>query len=231
MESEVNAPTVLNVVFNFAHFFDGRANDLQEQALSPITNPLEMGSSVGDVLKKLKNLKYDRLFKEAYPEGLNEENLLNAIVEFEKALITPNSRFDGYLRGNENAINEQEKRGYKLFIESGCVSCHNGVNVGGNMYQKFGIFIPYVQDKVSNGRYDVTLRERDRFVYKVPSLRNVALSAPYFHDGSSATLKEAIVDMREHQLGIKGDMNEVDDIEAFLRTLTGETPKILEEAK
>ena len=234
-DTKVNTPTVLNAVFNLSQFWDGRVKDLHLQALMPLFNPTELGESIEQAISRLNDSDYKEEFLKIYDDGVTKDNLADAISEFEKALITPNSRFDQYLRGNEYAISEQEKRGYKAFSDLGCISCHNGVNIGGNMYQKIGIMIEY--DHIDptkdmdplNGRYNVTKRERDRRVFKVPSLRNIALTAPYLHDGTAATLKDAIMDMREHQLGILDESNEVEDIEMFLKTLTGEIPKILQE--
>ncbi len=228
-EGDMNSPTVLNSSFNFVQFWNGRAKDLKEQALGPIENPVEMASKLDDVIEKLKNSSYKQEFQKIYKDGVTKENLADAIAEFEIALITPNSRFDKYLRGDKNAINEQEKRGFETFKDLGCVSCHNGINVGGNMYQKSGVTEGYKQAKKVYGRFDVTKRERDRHVYKVPTLRNIELTQPYFHDGQVLTLKEAISKMQTLQLGIKPNKNYTEDIEAFLKTLTGEVPKILVE--
>jgi len=230
-EGIINSPTVLNAVFNFAQFWDGREKNLKDQSRGPISNPLEMDTTLKDVLRKLNKSSYKKEFFTIYRTAANEDNLMEVIAEFEKALTTPNSRFDKYLRGDIDAINEQEKRGYKKFKDIGCISCHNGVNIGGNMYQKLGVILPYKQDKSLNGRYDITKRERDRNVYKVPTLRNIELTAPYFHDGRVKTLKEAIFKMKEHQLGLESNMENLDDIEAFLKTLTGEMPFILNEKK
>ncbi|EHP29819.1 cytochrome c551 peroxidase [Sulfurimonas gotlandica GD1] len=230
-EGIINSPTVLNAVFNFAQFWDGRERNLKDQSRGPITNSLEMATTMEDALNKLNNSSYKKEFFQIYRTRATEENLMEVIAEFEKALITPNSRFDKYLRGDRKALNEQEKRGYESFKSVGCISCHNGVNIGGNMYQKLGVILPYKQDKPSNGRYDITKRERDRNVFKVPTLRNIELTAPYFHDGRVKTLKDAIFEMREHQLGLESDKENLDDIEAFLRTLTGEMPSILNEKK
>ena len=232
-KSLVNSPTVLNSVFNLSQFFDGRAKDLKDQALISIVNPLEMDSSIEEVLVKLNNSSYKKRFQKIYKDGITTNNLAEVIAEFEKALITPNSRFDRYLRGDRKAINDQEKRGYKAFKELGCISCHNGVNIGGNMHQKMGIIIVYdhmdstQKNLALNGRYNVTKRERDKLVFKVPTLRNIALTAPYLHDGSVETLKDVIIDMREHQLGLLDESSDVDDIEMFLKTLTGEMPEII----
>ena len=234
-EAKINTPTVLNAVFNLSQFWDGRAKDLKQQALQPIFNPNEMGQDLEGAIQRLKSSEYQQKFLQIYTDGVTKNNLAEVLAEFEKALITPNSRFDQYLRGNENAINSQEKRGYKAFQELGCISCHNGVNIGGNMYQKMGIMLPYdhtyiPQDfSVLNGRFNVTKRERDKRVFKVPSLRNIALTAPYLHDGTAETLKDVIMDMREHQLGLLDKSDEVEDIEMFLKTLTGEVPEIIKE--
>ena len=228
-ENEINTPTVLNSTFNFSHFFNGRAKNLQDQALESIESPYAMQADINEVLTKLQSTEYKGEFARIYDDGLNKKNLLDAITVFERALTTPNSRFDQYLRGDTTALNKQEKDGYERFVKDGCISCHNGVNIGGNMYQKMGIYVPYGQEKVLNGRYDITKRERDKYVYKVPSLRNIELTAPYFHDGSVKTLKEAIVKMYEHQLGVPNKKKGVEDVEAFLKTLTGEAPKILQE--
>jgi cytochrome c peroxidase len=228
-EGNINSPTVLNSSFNFVQFWDGRAKDLKEQALEPIINPVEMADTIPSVLKKLELSSYKEKFSKIYKDGISEENLADVIAEFEKALFTPNSRFDKYLRGDKEAINTQEKRGYELFEDLGCISCHNGVLVGGNSYHKIGLFSPYKQDKPLLGRYSITLRERDKHMYKVPSLRNIELTAPYFHDGGAKTLKTAINFMQVLQLGISPKQEDTEDIEAFLKTLTGKSPKILED--
>lgn len=230
-EGNINSPTVLNARFNFVQFWNGRAKDLKDQALGPITNPMEMADIIENVLNKLNNSKYKKEFESIYKEGVTKDNLADAIAEFEKALITPNSRFDRYLRGEINAINEQEKRGYETFKDLGCISCHNGIGVGGNMYQRIGIIEPYKQDKDLKGRFEITHRDRDVNVYKVPSLRNIELTAPYFHDGQSQTLKDAVRKMQVLQLGIRPKKNYTSDIEAFLKTLTGDSPAILEGLK
>lgn len=227
-EGSMNTPTVLNSVFNFVQFWNGRAKDLKEQALEPIQNPVEMASKLEDVIKKLNNSSYKSEFDEIYEDGVTEDNLADAIAEFEIALITPNSRFDQYLRGDENAITAREKKGYEKFKDFGCISCHNGVAVGGNMYQVTGLVGYYKQDKPVNGRYDITKRERDRNVYKVPSLRNVEKTAPYFHDGQEESLSGAIDKMQIVQLGIEPKKEDTELIESFLKTLSGEMPEILQ---
>ncbi|SFV64379.1 Cytochrome c551 peroxidase [hydrothermal vent metagenome] len=222
----INAPTVYNAVFNFRQFWNGRAKDLKEQVFSPIENPLEMGQSMESTVEALKkNTLYVQEFKTIYRDGITKNNVADAIAEFEKALITPDAPFDKYLKGNKNAISQQAKQGYRLFESKGCILCHNGINVGGNFYNKFGIF----KDANSSnpGRYSITHREEDRFVFKVPSLRNVALTAPYMHDGRAKTLTDAVEIMTEHQLGRYMSPEEIENIVAFLKSLTGNIPKIV----
>ncbi len=229
-KGNVNAPTVFNVVFNFRQFWNGRAKDLKEQALGPIHNPIEMGMTKEEVERRLNaDPEYRRLFKEVYgTDRITFDQVIDAIVEFEKALITPNSKFDRFLRG-EVQLSKEELEGYKLFKKLGCVTCHNGINVGGNSFQLFGAVVP-VEWKPSNpDRYRITGREFDKNRYKVPSLRNVACTYPYFHDGSAKTLEEAVRKMSYHNLGFKLTEEEVKKIVAFLKTLTGELPEILRE--
>ena len=230
-EGEVNSPTVLNSSFNFVQFWDGRAKGLKEQALGSIQNPVEMAENIPNVLKKLTNSSYKQEFENIYKNGVTKDNLAEVIAEFEKALFTPNSRFDKYLRGDTGAISEEEKRGYQLFQDLGCISCHNGMSVGGNSYHKIGLFKPYKQNKLFVGRYAVTKRDRDKDMVKVPSLRNVELTAPYFHDGGAKDLKDAISAMLKLQIGINPQDKDINDIEVFLKTLTGQKPEILKDIK
>jgi len=224
----VNAPTVLNSRYNFVQFWDGRAKDLQEQASGPIHNPVEMGSNSKELLKRLDNSDYNKLFKSIYKDGITMSNLTDVLAEFENALVTPNSRFDLYLRGDKEAIDNNEKKGYTLFKSLGCISCHNGINIGGNIYQKLGVFAS--QDEESNfGRYNVTKKEKDKYFFKVPTLRNISKTAPYFHDGSIDTLKEAIDKMTHYQLGRSISKEQKDLLYKFLLTLDGKKPKILDE--
>lgn len=223
----IRAPSVYNSFFNFRQFWNGRASNLQEQALGPVTNPIEMGATWPDVIKKLKlDPSYTRSFDQIYHQPINKEDIVDAIAEYEHSLITP-SRFDDYLRGNTNAITAQEKHGYELFKSYGCTACHNGVNVGGGMYQKMGVAKDYFKDRIKPitpadlGVYQVTNLEKDKFVFKVPSLRNIAIIAPYFHDGSVPTLDEAIYKMGKYQLGVEIPDKDRKDIAAFLKSLTG----------
>ncbi len=224
----VNAPTVLNSAFNIKQFWDGRADSLEEQIDGPMTSSHEMNSSWPEVLKTLKaSSSYKADFNAIYAEGITEGNIKDAIATFEKSLYTPNSRFDQYLRGNDTILTEAEKEGYQIFKDNGCVSCHQGVGVGGNMFQKFGLFGDYFEDRgditeQDLGRYNVTKQEADRYAFKVPSLRNVVLTAPYFHDGSAETLDEAVKTMIKYQLGRPENQEDVDKIVQFLNTLTAE---------
>ncbi len=224
----INAPTVFNTVFNIAQFWDGRATNLQEQILHVFKNPKEMDTDIKGLPNKLKADKaYKNMFNFIYPDGITLDNIVDAIAEFEKTLITPDSKFDRYLRGDKSALNQKELEGYKLFKSYGCISCHNGVGMGGNLFQKIGIMKPYI-DKTNNlGRYNVTKDEDDKQYFKVPSLRNVALTAPYFHDGSQKTLEDAITNVIIYQLGRIPNTDDVEKLEIFLHTLTGKMPSIL----
>jgi len=223
-KGDVNAPTVLNAVYNFRQFWDGRAKDLKEQAAQPIENPKEMGFNFKDLIKRLKNSYYNKMFKKIYKDGVTKNNILDAIAEYEKTLITPNSPFDRYLRGDKDALTKKQKEGYELFKTKGCITCHHGVNIGGNMFNRFGVF----QDpKTSNlGRYNVTKKESDKYFFKVPTLRNIEKTAPYFHDGRTYSLKEAVLLMAEYQLGRKITVDEIEKIVSFLKSLTGQLLKV-----
>lgn len=222
----INAPSVFNSRYNLAQFWDGRAKTLQEQAKAPMVNPVEMGNTHDQVISTLKkNLTYQQTFKTLYPKkGITIDTVADAITEFEKALTTPNSPFDRYLRGDQDAISSEAKEGYELFKAKGCISCHNGINIGGNLYQKFGIFKEY--NTTNLGRFNVTQKEYDKYFFKVPSLRNVEKTAPYFHEGDVKTLNEAVKMMGEFQLGRLLKPDEIDKIVAFLQSLTGEIPEI-----
>ncbi len=223
-----NSPTVLNAVFNFRQFWNGRARDLKEQVAFPIQNPVEMNLTPGEVEGRLNaSESYRKLFKEIYgTDRISFEQVVDAIAEFEKALITPNSKFDKYLRG-ETELSKEEEEGYKLFKRLGCITCHNGVNVGGNSFQLFGAVIPVEWKPTNPDRYRITKREFDKNRYKVPTLRNIACTQPYFHDGSARTLEEAVEKMAYHNLGLKLKEEEIRKIVLFLKTLTGEKPEIL----
>jgi cytochrome c peroxidase len=221
---DVNSPTVLNAAYNFKQFWDGRAETLEEQVEGPIQNPKEMASSWTEVIAKLnRSSQYASQFAAIYPSGLNRESIKDAIATFERSLITPDSKFDRYLRGEEQALSAEEKRGYRLFKEYGCSSCHQGTAVGGNLFEKFGVMSSEGRgnSKADLGRFNVTGLEKDKFVFKVPSLRNVELTAPYFHDGSADTLDAAVKTMTRFQLGRSLSDSDLEDIVKFLKTLTG----------
>lgn len=227
-----NSPTVLNAAFHQTQFWDGRARDVEEQAGMPILNPVEMAIPSEEFLvdRLQATDDYPVLFSEAFPgeaEALTYPNIQKALAAFERTLVTP-SRFDAYLEGNQEALNEQEKAGLAKFIQLGCTTCHNGVSIGAYSFQKFGLFGDYWEHtrskKVDEGRFAVTENEADKYVFRVASLRNVAETAPYFHDGSVDSLEEAIRIMVAVQLAIELRDEEVEDLAAFLRTLSGEVP-------
>ena len=227
-QAVVNTPTVLNAGFNFRQFWDGRAGSLEAQIDAVIENPVEMGSTWQDVIDKVTAAPHYRTaFAAAYPDGVTQANIENAIATFERSLTTPNSRFDQYLRGDADALSAEEKAGYLKFKQYGCIACHQGVNVGGNMFQKFGVMGDYFQargnpSEADLGRFRVTGNEADKNVFKVPSLRNVALTAPYFHDATAKTLEEAVDVMFKYQLGRVASEADMQSIIKFLETLTGE---------
>ena len=194
----INAPTVLNASLNVAQFWDGRAHTLEEQAAGPVSNPMEMDFSLDRALEVARrDPYYMKAFADGFKDGLTVANFLEAIATYERSLITANSRFDQWLSGDDDAITAEEHEGYLLFKSVGCIACHQGRNVGGNMFQKFGVLQDYF-DKIGKvakadlGRFNVTGQQEDRFVFKVPSLRVAALTAPYFHNGSADTLEEAV---------------------------------------
>jgi cytochrome c peroxidase len=223
----INAPTVYNAVYNFVQFWDGRAADLRTQAHGPVQNPVEMGSRWPQVIDKLsRDPVYVVAFRRHYPSGITGDNIVDAIVEFERSLITPDSRFDQYLRGRREALSRDELAGYALF-KNHCATCHAGTNVGGLSYEKMGWRRPYFTDpsrlhKDDFGRFNVTENELDRHYFKVPTLRNVAVTWPYFHNGSTSDLREAVEVMATHQVDQNLTARELDQITAFLKTLTGE---------
>jgi cytochrome c peroxidase len=222
----INSPTVLNSRFNFVQFWDGRAKDLKEQAAGPIENPVEMASSHQLAVKTLQSIpEYVDLFQATYgSKNITIDMVTDAIARFEETLVTPNSRFDKWLMGDDNALTTTEQEGYTLFKTRGCIACHNGVGVGGTSYQKFGAVKPYEKDKKTLGRYNVTKREEDKYFFKVPLLRNIELTAPYLHDGSTWELSEVVDLMAELQLGMELTPAENEKIVAFLASLTGEMP-------
>jgi cytochrome c peroxidase len=225
----VNSPTVLNAKYNFAQFWDGRAKDLADQAGGPIANPGEMASSHVAADSMLQSIPaYVAEFKAVYgSDRITIDEVRQAIAAFESTLVTPNSRFDQWLGGKEDALTADERTGYELFKSEGCVACHNGVAVGGGSFQKMGVRKPFVTANKDLGRFEVTKDPNDRMVFKVPVLRNIELTAPYFHDGSRWTLTEVVNAMAEYQLGTTCSAEDVAKIVAFLKTLTGDQPKIM----
>ena len=225
VHTKINTPTVFNSSLNFKQFWDGRADTLEDQVDGPITNPNEMNSSWETVLSRLKaSDTYSTLFNHNFADGITKENIKTAIAEFQRSLLTPNSPFDKFLKGDENALTQDEKEGYKLFDKLGCIRCHQGIGIGGNMFQRMGAKRNYFKedDELALGRYRVTKKEVDKFRFKVPSLRNVAMTAPYFHDGSAATLEDAVSTMAKYQLARRLKPDEMNNIIAFLKSLTGE---------
>lgn len=224
----INSPTVLNSSLNFVQFWDGRAKNLQEQAHGPIANPIEMAFTHELAVDTLRSIpEYVSEFRKVFrSDALTMNEITLAIAAFEETLVTPNAPFDKWLKGDKRAIDAQALRGYQLFKTAGCVACHNGRNLGGSSFQKMGLVEPYKTKNPSEGRAGVTGNDVDRFSFKVPTLRNVALTYPYFHDGEAATLTEAVDVMGRLQLGRRFTTEENADIVAFLHTLTGDQPRI-----
>ncbi|MEA3406371.1 MAG: cytochrome c peroxidase [Pseudomonadota bacterium] len=226
-QGPINAPTVLNSGFNFKQFWDGRAHNLRNQAEGPVENPVEMGAKWEDVVPKIQSVQtYITLFDELYPnQGITKFTITDAIAEFERSLVTP-APIDDYLNGNDNALTSNQVAGYKLFQNYGCVACHQGVNFGSNMMQKFGALEAYFSDQneseTDKGRFNLTNNAADRNVFKVPTLRNVELTAPYFHNAGAKTLDQAINIMGLNQLGRQIPDDERAKIADFLTSLTGE---------
>ena len=228
-----NAPTVYNAVFNTAQFWDGRAKDLEQQAGGPLVNPVEMGTTEAHVVEQLKGIPgYAAVFSNAFPgagDPITFDNVRKAIALFEATLITPNAPFDRYLKGDEKALDAKQKEGLALFINKGCAACHNGINVGGGMYSPFGVVERPGADILplgDKGRFEVTKTVSDEYVFRVPSLRNITLTAPYFHTGKVWDLRQAVAIMGSSQLGAKLSDDDVSQIETFLGALTGDQPKV-----
>ncbi|MDH5598164.1 MAG: c-type cytochrome, partial [Cyclobacteriaceae bacterium] len=224
-----NSPTTLNAALHMAQFWDGREPDVEAQAGGPILNPVEMAmpseKAVVDRLSKIA--EYKEMFAKAFPASkpaITYDNLKAAIGAFERKLITP-TKFDEYLNGDEAALSDSEKEGLQLYINTGCTTCHTGKLLGGSLFQKFGLFGNYWEytksEKIDNGRFDVTGEEFDKYMFKVPSLRNIEKTGPYFHDGSVADLKEAIKIMGVTQLNREISDQEAEKMITFLKTLTG----------
>jgi cytochrome c peroxidase len=221
-----NAPSTYNAAGHFAQFWDGRAKTIEEQATMPILNEREMGMKASEIVATLSGIEgYRQAFAKAFPgaaKPISFDNVGQAIGAFEHGLVTP-ARWDRYLRGERDALNAEEKAGAKLFANLGCIVCHTGPYVGGSMFEHVGARVPWPTSK-DKGRGAVTGNNVDDMVFKVPSLRNVAKTAPYFHDGSAATLNQAVRMMAHHQLGVELEDDEARELEAWLGSLTGDIP-------
>jgi cytochrome c peroxidase len=223
-QGERNSPTVLNATFNFRQFWDGRASTLAEQMVGPIHNPVEMGSSFDEIIEKLSQDEYFKSsFSRLSDEGITTKNIIKAITTYEESLITPNSPIDRYLLGDKDALTAQQVRGLSLFTDYGCATCHQGRNIGGNIYQKLGRVsdIPNILT-LDKGKFLLTNEAIDEYIFKVPTLRNIAETAPYFHNGSIQSLPEAVRIMAASQLGRDLTDNEVEDIVAVLQAFSAE---------
>ena len=232
----INAPTVFNSRFNFRQTWRGKFRNLEQQAEGDLQNPRHGNIGWDELIPKLQNIEYYRKeFKKIYKKGISRESVLELLATYERSLITPGSRFDEYLKGNSKALNKKEKEGYRLFKSHGCIACHQGVNVGGNVYQEFGLFGDYFKKrgnikKADYGLFNVTGKEGDKFVFRVPGLRNVEVTAPYLHDGTVNDLEEVVKIMAEYQLGTELPEETIKLITAFLKTLTGKYQgKLLQE--
>jgi cytochrome c peroxidase len=223
----VNAPTVFNSSMMIAQFWDGRAADLKQQAGGPIEAGVEMAMPHTLAVNVIQSIPgYVKSFTDVYNSSVvSMDYITDAIAAFEETLVTPNSRFDQWLKGNDKALNKDELAGYELFKSSGCVACHHGPAVGGTSFQKMGLLSEYKSTSPAEGRSGVTGIDAERFMFKVPTLRNVELTYPYFHDGEAATLEEAVDIMGRLQLGREYKADEIKHIVAFLKTLTGERPQ------
>jgi cytochrome c peroxidase len=227
-QGPINSPTVLNSRLNLAQFWDGRAADLKAQAGGPIANPGEMAFTHELAIETLKSIPgYVDEFKQVFrTDKLTIDEVTTAIAAFEETLVTPNSRFDQWLDGDKKALTKDELAGYQLFKDSGCVACHNGPNLGGNSFQKMGVVQAYKTASTAEGRKGVTGKDADRLSFKVPTLRNIELTYPYFHDGAAETMTQAVDLMGRLQLGREFSKDENAKIVAFLKTLTGQQPQI-----
>lgn len=227
-QGPINSPTVLNSRLNLAQFWDGRAKDLKAQAGGPIANPGEMAFTHELAVETLNSIPgYVQEFKNVFKvDKISIDEVTTAIAAFEETLVTPNARFDQWLDGDKKALSTDELAGYKLFKDSGCVACHNGPNLGGNSFQKMGLVQPYKTASTAEGRKGVTGKDADRLSFKVPTLRNIELTYPYFHDGEAATMAQAVDLMGRLQLGREFTKDENAKIVAFLKTLTGQQPQI-----
>lgn len=228
-----NAPTVLNSVYNIAQFWDGRASDLKEQAKGPVQAAVEMNSTPDRVVKTLKSMpEYVKRFGEVFPDQKDPvtfENMARVIADYEVTLLTPNAPIDKFIKGDDKALSKTEKEGLRLFMDKGCATCHSGINIGGGMYQPFGVVEKPGSDilpRDDKGRFAVTETPSDEYVFKVPSLRNVALTPPYFHSGKVWSLRQAVGVMGTAQLGVDLTDSEASKIVTFLHALTGDQPDV-----
>lgn len=221
----MNSPSIFNVKFNIAQDWIGEYTTIKDRSKMAFSSKIEMAGDVNDALRYIKsNKNLNDLFKKVY-DNFDGDHIFDAIAYYVEHLTTPNSKFDKFLKGDTEALNEDEKKGYKLFKDYGCVSCHNGVNIGGNMYHKFGIFNEGKIKRDDNlGRYKITKKEYDKYVFKVPSLRNVSKTAPYTHNGKFVKLKDVIKNMGKYQLGTEIPPKDISLIELFLKTLDGDIP-------
>ena len=226
--TRVNTPSVFNAALNFRQFWDGRVDTLQAQIDNVVQSPIEMGNNWPNLVRTLNDdAGYRQTFGELYPDAITAANVQDALASYERTLLSAGSRFDQYLQGNTEILSQEEKYGYQRFKDYGCIACHQGVNIGGNMFQKFGVMNDYFADRgnptdADLGRFLITGDEQDRNVFKVPSLRNVAVTAPYFHDGSAKTLEQAVEVMFKYQLGRTPNPQDTRLIVKFLQTLTGQ---------
>ncbi len=225
LQGKLNAPTIFNAKYNIAQDWIGEVGTIKERAKLAFLNKIEMAGDFTKLIEYItKHPKLSKAFLEVYSK-ISQESILDALSYYTMNLTTPNARFDKYINGDVTALSKEELQGYRLFKEYGCASCHNGINLGGNMYQKFGIFNEENLLRDDNlGRYQLTSQEYDRYVFKVPSLRNISRTAPYSHNGSIKSLRDMIAIMGEFQLGIKFSTSEIEKIERFLKTLDGEIP-------
>lgn len=222
-----NTPSIWNVRYNFVQTWDGRNTTLFEQSLYAIENSFEMGEKMVNIIHKLnQNKLYKQTFNQLYPDGVSKNNIADVLVQFMNTLVTPDSKFDRYLNGEKDILTHKEIAGFKLFQSKGCVACHNGINIGANLYQKLGIFDDNKVKKMGDfGRYLITNNDMDKYYFKVPSLRNVDKTAPYLHNGSINSLQKVVKIMAEVQLGQQLNDSEVEKIIVFLKSLTGKIPE------
>lgn len=224
----INTPTVFNNRYNFRQNWDGSVRSFAGQIDKVVHSHLEANTNWTELISELRqDRELEKRFSGTYTEGITRDSFIDALTEYSKSLVTPNSPFDKYLRGDDYAISEEEKQGYKLFKELGCISCHQGINIGGNLFQKLGIFYNYFESRgnlqhADYGRMNVTGKQSDAHVFKVPSLRNVEVTSPYLHDGNAKTLNDVVIIMGKTQLGRQISTEQVDLIVKFLKTLTGE---------